>query len=222
MPTLFTPFTLKDVTLRNRIAASPMCQYQAQDGLLNDWHHTHYTMLARGGVGLLVVEATAVSPEGRITPGDAGLWSDAHIDGFAKTASAIKQAGAVPGIQLGHAGRKAGCTPPWQGGAPLERNDPQAWVPVAPSAIPFIHGDAYVPRAMTHEDIQQTQQNFASAARRAVDAGFQWLELHFAHGFLAQSFLSPHTNIRTDEYGGTLENRAHAADSSTLAIPCRA
>jgi len=218
MPTLFTPFTLKDVTLRNRIAASPMCQYHAQDGFLNDWHHTHYAMLARGGVGLLVVEATAVSPEGRITPGDAGLWSDAHIDGFADVATVIKQAGAVPGIQLGHAGRKAGCTPPWQGGAPLEINDPQAWEPVAPSALPFIPGDAYVPREMTQEDIQQICENFASAARRAVDAGFKWLELHFAHGFLAQSFLSSHTNMRTDEYGGSLENRARFLLETVAAV----
>jgi 2,4-dienoyl-CoA reductase-like NADH-dependent reductase (Old Yellow Enzyme family) len=121
MASLFTPFILKGITLRNKLVASPMCQYMANNGLLNDWHQTHYAALARGGVGLVIVEAAAVSPEGRITPRDAGLWSDAHVPGFASVAKAIKAAGAVPGIQLGHAGRKAGCTRPWEGGAPRSR-----------------------------------------------------------------------------------------------------
>ncbi len=208
MSTLFSPYTLKSVTLRNRIAASPMCQYQAHDGFLNAWHQTHYTTLARGGAGLVVVEATAVSPEGRITPGDAGLWSDAHIAGFAAVADTIQTAGAVPGIQLAHAGRKAGCARPWDGGAPLDKNDPQAWQPVAPSALPFMPDSDYVPRELSLDDIAQTQQQFVDAARRAHEAGFKWLELHFAHGFLGQNFLSRHSNQRQDRYGGSLENRA--------------
>lgn len=205
---LFTSFTLKGVTLRNRIVASPMCQYQAQDGYLNEWHQAHYAALARGGSGLVVMEATAVTPQGRITPGDAGLWSDAHTAGFESVAKAIKAAGAVPGIQLAHAGRKAGCKRPWEGGAPLDKADPQAWQPVAPSAVPFMPDSEHVPREMTLEDIQQAKRAFVEAARRARSAGFEWLELHFAHGFLGQNFLSHHTNLRQDQYGGSLENRA--------------
>ncbi|MEE4481452.1 NADH:flavin oxidoreductase/NADH oxidase [Serratia ficaria] len=208
MPGLFDSYTLKDITLRNRIVASPMCQYQAESGFVNDWHRTHYSMLARGGVGLLIVEATAVTPEGRITPGDLGLWSDAHTEGFASVVTAIKQAGSVAGIQLGHAGRKAGCTPPWKGGTPLNSQDPQAWTPVAASAIPFAQGSDYVPREMSLADIQKGVNDFREAAHRACDAGFEWLELHFAHGFLAQTFLSSKTNTRDDQYGGSLENRA--------------
>lgn len=218
MPSLFEPYKLKGVTLRNRIVASPMCQYQACDGFPNDWHQTHYTALARGGVGLLVVEATAVAPEGRITPGDLGLWSDAHVEGFNCIARAIKNAGAVPGIQLGHAGRKAGCTPPWEGGAPLDKNDPRAWEPLAPSALPYMPDTPHMPREMTLHDIQRIQQNFVDASRRALEAGFEWLELHFAHGFLGQSFLSRHTNARTDQYGGSLENRARFLIETVTAV----
>jgi 2,4-dienoyl-CoA reductase-like NADH-dependent reductase (Old Yellow Enzyme family) len=205
---LFDSYTLKGVTLRNRMAASPMCQYMATEGLVTDWHLPHYTSLARGGAGLVVVEATAVSPEGRITPGDLGLWSDAHTQGLAAVARSIADAGAVPGIQLGHAGRKAGCAPPWEGGAPLLSADPARWEPIAPSALPLIAEQAHVPRAMTLADIRRVQQDFVDAAKRAHDAGFKWLELHFAHGFLAQSFLSKHSNARDDAYGGSLENRA--------------
>ncbi|MBB4596484.1 NADH:flavin oxidoreductase/NADH oxidase [Xanthomonas arboricola] len=208
MSSLFSSYALKGITLRNRIAASPMCQYQAVDGFTNDWHHVHYPMLARGGVGLLVVEATAVSPEGRITPGDMGLWSDAHVDGFKRIVHGIREGGALPGIQLAHAGRKAGCTPPWEGGSPLPKDDLRAWESIAPSALPYMAGDPNIPREMTLQDIRRVQRDFADAARRAVDAGFEWLELHFAHGFLAQSFLSRHANARTDAYGGPLENRA--------------
>lgn len=208
MASLFDPLAVKGVTLRNRIVASPMCQYQARDGLLNEWHQAHYAMLARGGAGLVIVEATAVAPEGRITPGDAGLWSNEHVPGFAAVAKSIKAAGSVPGIQIGHAGRKAGCTPPWEGGAPLERSDPQAWTPVAPSALPYVPGSDYVPAELTQEQILVTQQDFVDAAVRARQAGFEWLELHFAHGFLGQTFLSPQSNVREDQYGGPLENRA--------------
>lgn len=189
MASLFDPLAVKGVTLRNRIVASPMCQYQARDGLLNEWRQAHYTMLARGGAGLVIVEATAVTPEGRITPGDAGLWSNEHVPGFAAVAASIKAAGSVPGIQIGHAGRKAGCNPPWEGGAPLERSDPQAWTPVAPSALPYVPGSDYVPAELTQEQILVTQQDFVDAAVRARQAGFEWLELHFAHGFLGQAFL---------------------------------
>ena len=218
MPGLFDSFTLKQITLRNRIAASPMCQYQAKDGVVTDWHLPHYTALARGGAGLVVVEATAVSPEGRITLGDLGLWSDAHTEGVAAIAKAISDAGAVAGIQLGHAGRKAGCTPPWEGGAPLASDDPQAWQPVAPSAVPLIAEQPHVPRAMSVEEIHQVQQDFADAAQRALAAGFQWIELHFAHGFLAQSFLSTHSNRRDDAYGGSLENRARFLVETVAAV----
>ena len=218
MASLFTPFTLKSITLRNRIVASPMCQYMANDGLLNEWHQAHYCALARGGVGLVIVEATAVSAQGRITPGDAGLWNDAQVSGFASVAKAIKAVGAVPGIQLGHAGRKAGCTPPWQGGAPLPASDPQAWQPVAPSALPFMPSAPHLPSEMTPADIRRTRQDFAAAAARALEAGFEWLELHFAHGFLGQNFLSRHSNTRTDQYGGSLENRARFLMQTVAAV----
>lgn len=218
MPGLFDRYTLKGVTLRNRIAASPMCQYMANDGFLNAWHQTHYTTLAKGGAGLVVLEATAVSPAGRITPGDTGIWSDAHVPGLAAAASAIRTAGAVPGIQLAHAGRKAGCLPPWQGGAPLPASDPRAWTPLAPSALPFMADAPHMPAEMSPGDIARTQQEFADAALRALQAGFEWIELHFAHGFLAQSFLSRHSNQRTDQYGGSLENRARFLVETVAAV----
>jgi 2,4-dienoyl-CoA reductase-like NADH-dependent reductase (Old Yellow Enzyme family) len=218
MPSLFSPFKLKALTLRNRIVVSPMCQYMAANGVLNNWHKTHYAMLARGGAGLVIVEATAVSPEGRITPGDAGLWNDVQTAGMAEVADAVKSAGAVPGIQLAHAGRKAGCAAPWNGGAPLAQDDPQAWRPVAPSAVPYVEGSEYVPDGLTVSGIRRIQQDFAAAARRAKDAGFQWIELHFAHGFLAQSFLSKQVNKRDDAYGGTLENRARFLVETVKAV----
>ncbi len=208
MSSLFSSFHLKTVRLRNRIVASPMCQYMARDGHLTDWHQSHYAGLARGGAGLVVVEATAVSAVGRITPGDAGLWSDTQVAGFAQVARSIKSAGAVAGIQLGHAGRKAGCTPPWEGGHPLAADDPLGWQPVAPSVVPYMPGAPHMPVEMSAADIQRVRQDFADAAARAAAAGFEWLELHFAHGFLAQTFLSRKANLRSDEYGGSLENRA--------------
>ncbi|WP_044423243.1 NADH:flavin oxidoreductase/NADH oxidase [Pseudomonas syringae group genomosp. 3] len=218
MTALFTPYTLKDVTLRNRIVASPMCQYMAKDGLLGDWHHTHYEGLARGGAGLVVVEATAVSPEGRITPGDAGLWKDEQISGLASVANAITKACAVAGIQLSHAGRKAGCTPPWEGGTPLPKENPDAWQPVSVSALPYMPSAPHIPIALTTEDIKRVQQDFADAADRALSAGFRWVELHFAHGFLAQNFLSRHSNDRIDQYGGSLENRARFLLETVAAV----
>lgn len=218
MPGLLDPYTLKDVTLRNRIVASPMCQYMAQDGLVNDWHQTHYTTLAKGGAGLVILEATAVSAEGRITAGDLGIWKDEHISGLSSVAQAITSAGAIAGIQLGHAGRKAGCTPPWQGGAPIPASDPQAWQPIAPSELPFMPEAPHLPQAMALADIHRVQQDFVQAALRARAAGFEWLELHFAHGFLAQNFLAARSNTRDDAYGGTLQARARFLLETVAAV----
>jgi 2,4-dienoyl-CoA reductase-like NADH-dependent reductase (Old Yellow Enzyme family) len=216
MPGLFDSYTLKGITLRNRIAASPMCQYQASAGVVTDWHLPHYTGLARGGAGLVVVEATAVSPEGRITPGDLGIWSDDHVAGLRTVAKAISTAGAVAGIQLAHAGRKAGCSAPWDGGAPLTSTE--AWEPIGPSALSFIPEHPHIPREMEVADIRRVQHDFIAAAKRARDAGFQWLELHFAHGFLAQNFLSRHSNMRSDNYGGSLVNRARFLVETVAAV----
>jgi 2,4-dienoyl-CoA reductase-like NADH-dependent reductase (Old Yellow Enzyme family) len=207
MSVLFTPFKLKDVTLRNRIAVPPMCQYVAVEGRINDWHLAHYTGLARGGAGLVIVEATAVAAEGRITPGCAGLWSDAHAEGMARIAAAIKSAGAVPGIQIAHAGRKASANRPWEGDDHFAEGDPRGWDTLAPSPIAFGANLPKIPKEMTPADIARVTADFATAARRARDAGFQWLELHFAHGYLAQSFFSVHSNKRTDQYGGNAVGR---------------
>ena len=208
MSALFTPFKLKGVTLRNRIAIPPMCQYSAEDGFTNDWHEVHYASMARGGAGLVIVEATGVSPEGRITPACTGLWDDAHVAGMSRIAAGIKAAGAVPGIQIGHAGRKASAQRPWEGDDHIAEGDPRGWQPIAPSAVAYGGGLPRVPQAMTLADIARVQADFVSAAQRALDAGFEWLELHFAHGYLAQSFFSPHSNQRTDAYGGSFDNRA--------------
>lgn len=208
MSELFTRFKLKDIELRNRIAVPPMCQYMATDGFSNDWHLAHYSSIARGGAGLVIVEATAVSPEGRISPGCLGLWSDEHIEGLKHIASAIKKAGAVPGIQIAHAGRKASANRPWEGDDHIPANDPRGWETISPSAVAFGGDLDKTPREMSIVDIKRVCADFAAAAQRALDAGFEWLELHFAHGYLAQSFFSIHANQRTDEYGGSLENRS--------------
>lgn len=208
MSSLFDPFSLKDVTLRNRIAVSPMCQYSANDGVINDWHHIHLGGLARGGAGLVVVEATAVSPEGRITPGCSGLWNDEQGAELAKAVAVIKSAGAVPGIQIGHAGRKASANRPWEGDDHIAADDPRGWETIAPSAIAYGGGLSKLPREMSKADIERIKQAFVDSTKRAVASGFEWLELHFAHGYLAQSFLSKHSNQRTDEYGGSFENRS--------------
>ncbi|MGY3859233.1 NADH:flavin oxidoreductase/NADH oxidase [Aeromonas intestinalis] len=207
MSALFSPFSLKEVTLRNRIAVPPMCQYSAEDGLANEWHLSHYASLARGGAGLVIVEATAVSPEGRISPACLGLWNDEQAAELAKVASAIKAAGAVPGIQIAHAGRKANANKPWEGDDHIAADDPRSWEILSPSAIPFGQHLPRVPRAMTQDDIVRVQADFAAAAIRAREAGFEWLELHFAHGYLAQSFFSVHANRREDEYGGDWRGR---------------
>ncbi|SDG93890.1 NADH:flavin oxidoreductase/NADH oxidase [Propionivibrio dicarboxylicus] len=208
MSALFSPFKLKDVTLRNRIAIPPMCQYSAVDGLSNDWHQVHYASMARGGAGLVIVEATAVAPEGRITPACLGLWDDAQVEGLARIARAIKAAGAVPGIQIGHAGRKASANKPWEGDDHLAADNPSGWTPIAPSAVAFGANLPRVPQAMSLADIDRVRGNFAAAARRARAAGFEWLELHFAHGYLAQNFFSPHSNRRDDAYGGSFAGRS--------------
>ena len=207
MAALFEPYTLKDVTLRNRIAIPPMCQYMAEDGLINDWHQVHYAGLARGGAGLVVVEATAVSPEGRITPGCAGIWNDAQAQAFVPVVKAIKAAGSVPGIQIAHAGRKASANRPWEGDDHIAADDARGWDTIAPSDIAFGGHLPKVPKAMTLDDIARVKQDFVDAARRARDAGFEWIELHFAHGYLGQSFFSEHSNQRTDAYGGSFDNR---------------
>jgi 2,4-dienoyl-CoA reductase-like NADH-dependent reductase (Old Yellow Enzyme family) len=207
MPDLFSEFHLKDVRLKNRIVVAPMCQYSAKDGLPNEWHRSHLASMAIGGAGLILAEATAVSPEGRITPGDTGLWNDAQAEAFRPIVQFIESVGAVPGIQLGHAGRKASANPPWKGDDHLPADHPDAWQPISPTSD-VMGGNLWrKPRAMNYQDIAQVQDAFASSAKRALDAGFKWLELHFAHGFIAQSFFSPLTNTRTDEYGGNFENR---------------
>ncbi len=208
MSALFQPFKLKDVTLRNRIAVPPMCQYMATDGVVNDWHRVHYPAIARGGAGLVIVEATAVSPEGRITPNCTGLWNNTQAAALAPIAASIKAAGAVPGIQIGHAGRKASANRPWDGDDHIAADDARSWQPISPSATAFGANLPKVPRAMTVEDIARVRADFVAAARRALEAGFEWLELHFAHGYLAQSFYSVHANQRDDAYGGSFENRS--------------
>ncbi|USI74769.1 NADH:flavin oxidoreductase/NADH oxidase [Sphingomonas morindae] len=219
MSALFSSYTLKSVTLRNRIAVSPMCQYMAEgDGLVNDWHRVHYEGLARGGAGLVVVEATGVSPEGRITPGDLGLWTDAQGAALRPIVAAIKRWGAVPGIQIGHAGRKASANRPWEGDDHIPEDDPRAWQPIAPSALAFGGGLPRVPRAMTEADIARVQADFVAAATRARDAGFEWLVLHFAHGYLAQSFWSDHSNQRADGYGGSAEARGRFLRETLAAV----
>lgn len=208
MTDLFTPYQLKDIKLKNRIAIPPMCQYMATDGFANDWHKVHYTSLARGGSGLVIVEASAVSPEGRITPNCLGIWNDEQVTHLRDIVTAIKAAGSVPGIQIAHAGRKASANIPWEGDDHIPAGHDKAWQPIAPSAKAFGGDLARIPSEMTIADIKRVQNDFVIAAQRALDAGFEWLELHMAHGYLGQSFFSPHSNLRTDEYGGSFENRS--------------
>ena len=205
-PDLFSPLTVRSVTLRNRIGVSPMCQYSATDGFANDWHHVHLGARAVGGAGLVIQEATAVAPEGRITPGCLGLWSDQHIAPLARIAKFVEDHGAVAGIQIAHAGRKASADLPWNNGAHLSAAQ-GGWQTIAPSAIPFGATLTKVPQAMTEADILRVQNDFMATANRALAAGFKWLELHAAHGYLLNTFLSPLSNYRTDKYGGSFENR---------------
>lgn len=210
MSALFTPLTIKDVTFRNRIGVSPMCQYSATDGVMNDWHRVHLGARAAGGVGLVIAEATAVRADGRITPGCTGLWNDEQVEAAASINRFIAEMGAVPGVQIGHAGRKASAARPWDGGAHL-KDDEGGWPIVGPS------GDAFdpdgtrlwkTPTQMSVADIAEMQGLFVAAAKRALDAGYKLLEVHGAHGYLLHSFFSPLVNTRDDQYGGTLRNRA--------------
>lgn len=205
MNLLFQPLRLREIELRNRIVVSPMCQYSSTDGFANDWHLVHLGSRAVGGAGLIIMEASAVSPEGRISPGDIGIWKDEHIGFLKRITSFLESQNAVPGIQLAHAGRKASRDVPWKGGAPLLKQD-DAWETVGPSAIPFKDGEP-VPREMTVSDIEKVLHDFESACTRAVKAGFKVVEIHAAHGYLINEFLSPISNIRNDEYGGSFENR---------------
>src|SRR4051812_2019192 len=202
---LLSPLTVRGVTLRNRVVMSPMCQYSASEGFAEDWHLVHLGSRAAGGVGLVVVEATAVTARGRISPGDVGLWTDAHAEPLARIARFVESQGCVPGIQLAHAGRKASCDLPWRGGAPLA---PEAggWEVVGPSPVPFDAGHP-VPRGLDEAGIDEGIDAFDAAPRRALAAGFKVVEIHSAHGYLLHEFLSPLSNRRTDRYGGNLENR---------------
>ncbi|MGY0233908.1 NADH:flavin oxidoreductase/NADH oxidase [Longispora urticae] len=208
MSALFEPLTLRSLTIPNRIWMAPLCMYSAVDGVPNDWHLTHLAARAAGGAGLILVEATAVNPAGRITPGDLGLWNDTQRDAFVRVTDFLKTQGTVPGIQLAHAGRKASATAPWAEAATVSDAD-GGWTPVAPSAEAF--DGLRDPAELTVEEIRGIVADFAAAARRALDAGFQVVEVHGAHGYLIHEFLSPHANHRTDAYGGSFENRARFA-----------
>ena len=203
---LFTPITIRGVTFRNRVAMSPMCMYSAKDGYANDFHLVHLGSRAVGGVGLVVVEATAVAADGRITPNDVGIWTDDHMEPLARIARFLEAQGAAPGIQLAHAGRKASCAAPWQGGASLKTTAEGGWPIVGPSPLPFSEGDP-LPRELDERGIGSYIEAWGAAARRALAAGFKVIEIHAAHGYLLHQFLSPLSNRRTDHYGGSLENR---------------
>jgi 2,4-dienoyl-CoA reductase-like NADH-dependent reductase (Old Yellow Enzyme family) len=203
---LLSPLTIRGLALRNRVVMSPMCQYIAKEGMAGDWHLVHLGSRAAGGVALVVVEATAVTPEGRITAGDLGIWSDEHVAPLARIARFVHSQGAVAGIQLAHAGRKASCDVPWKGGAALRTPEAGGWTVVAPSAVPFDEGSP-VPVALDEPGINATVAAFEAATKRALDAGFRVIEIHCAHGYLLHQFLSPLSNLRTDAYGGSLENR---------------
>ncbi len=205
MSKLFSPFKLGSIEFKNRIFVSPMCQYSSRDGLPADWHLVHLGSRAVGGAALVMVEATAISPEGRISPFDSGIWTDEHAQRFERITRFIKQQNSIPAIQLAHAGRKASTDVPWQGGRPLNE-DADGWQTIAPSAIPFDDSDP-VPREMSAGDIDAVVDQFVSATRRSLAAGFQVAEVHMAHGYLLHEFLSPLSNRRTDRYGGSLGNR---------------
>ena len=215
-PHLFTPLTIRGITFRNRIAVSPMCQYSSRDGFANDWHLVHLGSRAVGGAGLVMMEATAVEDRGRISSGDQGIWKDEHIPFLSRIAEFLKQQGAVAGIQLAHAGRKASTRVPWQGGGFIPPSE-GGWIPVAPSAVPFQPDDP-APHALSSDEIRCVVEAFAAAARRALRAGFQLIEIHAAHGYLAHEFLSPLSNHRTDEYGGSFENRIRFPLEVTQAV----
>ena len=203
---LLTALTIRGIVFRNRIAMSPMCMYSAQDGFANDFHLVHLGSRAMGGAGLIIVEATAITAEGRISPGDMGIWKDEHIEPLARIVRFLESQGAVPGIQLAHAGRKASCDSPWAGGRSLKTDAEDSWPVVGPSSVPF-DKDYSIPTALSEADIEQCINAWESGTRRALIAGFKVIELHAAHGYLLHEFLSPISNHRNDDYGGSLENR---------------
>jgi 2,4-dienoyl-CoA reductase-like NADH-dependent reductase (Old Yellow Enzyme family) len=210
MAKLFEQVNFRGVTVPNRMMVSPMCTYSAKDGFANDFHLVHIGQFALGGWGVVMVEATAVEPRGRITHGDLGLWSDDHIAPLAKIASFLKERGVVPAIQLAHAGRKGSVQRPWEGDGPLTEKQFQVgetpWQVVGPSSIAF-DSEWLTPTELSREELQQIKQHFVDAAQRALAAGFEIIEMHSAHGYLLNSFLSPLSNHRTDEYGGSREAR---------------
>jgi 2,4-dienoyl-CoA reductase-like NADH-dependent reductase (Old Yellow Enzyme family) len=205
MSKLFSPIKIKSVEFKNRIAVSPMCEYIATDGFANEWHLVHLGSRAVGGAGLVITEAAAVSQEGRISPADLGIWKNAHLDKLRSIVSFIHLQGSVAGIQLAHAGRKASCEVPWNGGRQIPKEN-GGWQTLAPSAIPFASTDG-IPMALSLEGIQKVKDDFKAAAQRALQAGFKLIEIHAAHGYLINEFLSPLCNQRTDAYGGSFENR---------------
>lgn len=216
MSPLFQPFSLRDVTLPNRIGLPPMCQYSAEAGRAGDWHFVHYGSRAVGGAGLMIVEATAVLPEGRISPADLGLWEDGQIEGLARIAAFAKTQGCVPALQLAHAGRKAGVGRGWEAQRALTVEE-GGWTPVAPSAVPF--GPGYgMPEELDEMGIARVVGAFVAAARRALAAGFPAIEIHAAHGYLLHQFLSPLSNRRTDQYGGSFENRTRLVREVVTAV----
>jgi 2,4-dienoyl-CoA reductase-like NADH-dependent reductase (Old Yellow Enzyme family) len=205
MPLLFEPIKIRSIELKNRIIVSPMCQYSSEDGYAHDWHLVHLGSRAVGGAGVVFTEATAISPEGRITPSDLGIWKDEHINFLKKITAFISINEAVPAIQLAHAGRKASHHVPWKGSAPLKQNE-GAWQMLAPTAVGYKETDP-LPKEMTVEEIKKTIHDFATATERALKAGFKIVEIHAAHGYLINEFLSPLSNLRHDDYGGSFENR---------------
>jgi 2,4-dienoyl-CoA reductase-like NADH-dependent reductase (Old Yellow Enzyme family) len=216
MANLFEPLKIRSIELKNRIVVSPMCQYSSIDGFANDWHLVHLGSRAVGGASLVIFEATAVSAQGRITPHDLGIYKDEHISFLKRITGFVKQQNAVPGIQLAHAGRKASHHRPWDGNAVLKENE-GAWITEAPSAIPFKEGEP-VPHELTKEEIKKTVADFKQGALRAIQAGFEVIELHGAHGYLLHEFLSPLSNQRNDEYGGCFENRIRFIVEITEAV----
>ncbi len=213
---LFEPLQLREISLRNRIVVSPMCQYSSPDGYANDWHLIHLASRAVGGAGLVFTEAAAVEPRGRISPQDLGIWSDAQAQALARIAAAIHSFGAVAGIQLAHAGRKASTPPPWEGRRALVATE-GGWPVVGPSALAFSN-DSPVPQALSLDEIQAVQAAFVQAAQRSLAAGFKVAEIHAAHGYLLHQFLSPLSNHRQDDYGGSFENRVRLVCEVTQAV----
>lgn len=206
MSKLLSPLTIKNITLKNRIVISPMCQYSCIDGFATDWHLVHLGSRAVGGAGLIIQEATAISPEARISHGDLGLWKDEHIEKLQQIVSFIHAHGAVAGIQLAHAGRKASCNVPWNGGKQIPSNQANGWLAIAPSAVPFAAGGE-PPAALDKEGIKKVIEDFVATTKRVIKVGYKVIEIHAAHGYLLHQFYSPLSNNRTDEYGGSFENR---------------